>query len=70
MTFPTGWLRDGHLLAQSWIPPEFLIDFEALTTRLDHRAATTRSLERLASKRRDCRAYGLLEDPDEAFAQI
>lgn len=70
MTFPTGWLRDGHLLTQSWVPPEFLINFEALTTRMDHRAATNRALERLASKRRDCRAYGLLEDPDEAFAQI
>lgn len=70
MTFPTGWLRDGHLLTRPWIPPEFLINFEALTTRMDHRAATTSALERLASKRRDCRAYGLLEDPDEAFVQI
>jgi hypothetical protein len=63
-------MDNGHLFMRPWIPPEFLVNFEALTARLDHRAATNPRLDRLASKRKDCRRYGLREDLDEAFAQL
>jgi hypothetical protein len=63
-------MNNGHLFTRPGIPPEFLVNFEALTDRLDHRAATNPRLDRLASKRKYCRGYGVREDLDEAFAQL
>jgi len=35
VTFPAGWIDQGRLFTRPWIPPEFPVNFEALTTFLD-----------------------------------
>lgn len=70
VTISPEWIGTGHLLSQPWIPAEFVANTAALTARLDQRAASPHSLGRLASKRRDFRAYGQLPDADAAFDQL